>query len=68
VTRVIEPALGDAANERHLATLEADANRAAGTGRLPLAATSAGFAMAAGLTLAEALATVLRAGAGFQIV
>ena len=61
-------ALGNAADERHLAAFKADANRAAGAGGLALAATAAGFAMAAGFTLAEPLAAMLGTGTGFQIV
>ena len=48
---IIETALGDAANEGHLAALKADTNRTAGAGSLAFAAATAGFAMAAGLAL-----------------
>src|SRR5208282_2179253 len=57
---VVEPALGDAADERHLAAFETDADRTARTGGLALAATTTGFAMAAGFTLAQTLGAMLR--------
>src|SRR5207245_6771065 len=59
VTRIIETALGEAADERHLAAFEADADRAAGAGRLPLAAATGGFAVPAGFALAESFAAML---------
>src|SRR5688572_13484831 len=64
VPRVVETALGDAADERHLAAFKTDADRAAGTGGLALATAAAGFAVTAGLTLAETLAAMLGARAG----
>src|ERR1017187_6831899 len=66
--RVVEPALGDAADERHLAAFKTDANRAAGTRRLALAAATARLAMTAGFTLAEPFAAMLGARTGFQIM
>jgi hypothetical protein len=65
---VVEAAFGDATNQRHLAAFKSDANGTAGTGRLPFAAAAAGFAVAAGFTLAEAFAAVFGAGAWFKIV
>ena len=65
---VVESALGNAANQGHLAALETDANGAARTGGLALAAAPAGLAVAAGFTLAQPLAAVLGAGTGFEIV
>jgi hypothetical protein len=62
---VIEAALGDASDEGHLATFKADADRATGAGSLALATAAAGFAVAAGFTLAEAFAAVLGAGTRF---
>src|SRR5262245_45210636 len=62
VPGIVEPALGNAANERHLAAFKADADRAAGTGSLALATASAGLAVAAGFTLAEAFPAVLGTG------
>ena len=65
MARVVESALGDTTNQRHLATLEADANRAARAGCLAFATATAGFAVPAGFALAEALAAMLGAGARF---
>src|SRR6185312_11104858 len=65
VARVVETALRNAANERHLATLETDADRAAGPGRLALATASRRFAVTAGFTLAEPLAAMLGARTRF---
>src|SRR5437867_1501027 len=60
---IIKTALRNAADERHLTALEPDADRAAGTGCLALAAATAGLAVATGFALTEPLATVLGAGA-----
>ena len=68
VAGVVEAALGDAADEGHLAAFETDADGAAGTGGLALATATAGLAVAAGFTLAEALAAVLGTGTRFQIM
>ena len=68
VARVVESALGNAANQRHLAAFEADANRTAGAGGLALATAAAGFAVAAGFALAQPLAAVLGAGTRFEIM
>lgn len=65
MTGVIEPALGDAADERHLAAFETNSDGAARASRLALATAAAGFAMAAGLALAETFAAVFGAGTGF---
>ena len=67
-TGVVETALGNAADERHLAAFKTDADGTAGTRGLALAAATGGFAVAAGFALAEPLAAVLRAGTGFEIV
>ena len=68
VAGVVEAALGDAADERHLAAFEADADRTAGAGSLPLAAPSAGLAVAAGFTLAKPLAAMFGSGTRLEIV
>ena len=67
-TRIVEAALGNPANQRHLAAFKADADRAAGAGGLAFAAPAAGLAVAAGFTLAQPLATVFGPGTGFEIV
>jgi hypothetical protein len=46
--------------------IEANTNRAAGTGGLALATAAGGFATAAGFTLTEALAAMPGTGAGFE--
>src|SRR5262249_13410126 len=58
VPRVVESAFGNAANERHLAAFETDADRAAGTGCLAFTPAAAGLAMAAGFALTQPLAAV----------
>ena len=68
MTGVIEAAFGNATDKGHLATFEANPNRAARTGGLALAAAAAGFAMAAGFPLAKTLAAVLGPGTRFEIV
>src|SRR5690242_3679413 len=65
VPRVVETALRDAANERHLAAFETDTNGAARTSRLAFATTTGCFAVTAGFALAEPLAAMLGAGTGF---
>jgi hypothetical protein len=65
---VVETALGDAADQRHLAAFKSDADGTAGTGRLAFAAASARFAMAAGFALTQPLPAVFRTRARFQIV
>jgi hypothetical protein len=64
-TGVVKTALGDAADERHLAAFETNADAAAGTSGLALATATGGFAVTAGFALAEPLAAVLGAGTGF---
>src|ERR1035437_4663570 len=68
VARVVEAALRNAADQRHLAAFKADAYRTARTRGLAFPAAAAGFAVAAGFALAKPLAAVLGAGAGFEIV
>jgi hypothetical protein len=68
MARIIETALGNTADQRHLAAFETYANRTSGTGCLPLATASARFAMAAGFTLTEAFAAVFGSGTRFEIV
>src|SRR5713101_4398146 len=68
VTRIVETAFGEAADERHLTAFETDADRAAGAGRLPLAAATGGFAVAAGFALAEPFAAMLGARTRSQIM
>jgi hypothetical protein len=51
-----------------LAAFKSNANRTAGTGCLPLAAATAGFAVAAGFTLAQPLAAVPGTRTRFEIV
>src|SRR5205814_9593797 len=67
-SRIVEAALGDPANQRHLVAFKADPDRAAGAGGLALAAPTAGLAVAAGFTLTEPFAAVLGAGTRFEIV
>ena len=64
--RVVEAALGHAADERHLAAFEAEADAAAGTGLLAFVAFARGLAVAAAFAAAEALHPVLGAGPGFE--
>jgi hypothetical protein len=52
VPRIVKPALWNAPDQGHLTAFETDADRASGPGRLALAATPAGFAVAAGFALA----------------
>src|SRR5689334_3338614 len=51
VAGVVEAALGNAANEGHLAAFESYTDGAAGAGSLTFATAPAGFAMAAGFAL-----------------
>jgi hypothetical protein len=51
-----------------LAALKTDANRTAGARGLAFATAPAGFAMAAGFTLAKAFGAVFGAGTGFKCV
>src|SRR5689334_3843494 len=53
MARIVETALGNTANERHLTAFKADSNRTAGAGGLSFAATAARLAMAAGFALAK---------------
>jgi hypothetical protein len=66
--RIVKSALGNPADERHLAAFKANTNGTAGARGLTFATTAGGFAMTAGFTLTEAFATMLRAGTGFKIV
>ena len=68
VTGIVETALGDAADQRHLAAFKTDADGTAGAGRLAFATASAGFAVTAGFTLAEPFAAMFSTGTGFEIV
>jgi len=68
MARVVEAALGNAADERHLPTLEANADRAAGSRGLAFAASAAGFSVAAGFALAEPLAPMLGSRTRFEIM
>jgi hypothetical protein len=63
---IIETALGNAANQRHLAAFETDADGASRTGRLSLAPAAGRLAVAAGLTLAETLAAMPGTGSWFE--
>ena len=65
---VVKSALGNAPDQGHLPTFETNPNRAAGPGRLALAAAPAGLAVAAGFALAQSLATVPGAGTRFKIM
>ena len=65
VPRIIEPALGDAPDQRHLTAFETNANGTARAGRLTFASAAAGFAVSAGFALSEAFAPVLGTGPRF---
>jgi hypothetical protein len=56
---VVEPALGNTANQGHLTAFEPNPDGTAGAGGLSLAAASAGFAMTAGFTLAKPFSAML---------
>ena len=68
VSSVIETAFWNAADEGHLATFKPDADGTAGTGGLAFATAAAGLAVATGLSLAEAFATVFSTRSGFQVM
>jgi hypothetical protein len=68
VAGVVEAALGNATDERHLTAFETNSNRTARARGLAFAAASAGFSMAGGFALAQAFATVFGAGTRFKIV
>src|SRR5437762_3448991 len=68
VPRVVETALRDAANQRHLPAFETDPNRTAGARGLVFAAAAGSLAMAAGFTVAEAFTAMLGAGTWFEVV
>jgi hypothetical protein len=65
---IVESALGNAPDQRHLAAFEADTNGAARPCRLAFAAAPAGLAVAAGFALAQSFATVPGAGTRFEIM
>src|ERR1051326_1932520 len=68
VTRIIESALWNTADEGHLPAFEADSDRTARARGLPFATATAGLAVAAGFALTEPFAAMLRAGTRFKIV
>ena len=68
MSAVVEAALGDTPDQRHLAAFEPDPDRTAGPGRLALAAAAAGFSVTARFALAKPLAAMLGAGTRFQVV
>src|SRR5947207_10041623 len=65
--RVREPALREAALDRHLATFEPHRDSAARAGLLALVALAGRTTLAAGCTLAEALRLLHRAGGGMDV-
>ena len=65
---IVESALGNTADEGHLATFKPNTNGTAGPGSLAFAATTAGFAVSAGFALPEPFATVLGAGTRFKVM
>jgi hypothetical protein len=65
---IAKAAFGDAPNQGHLPAFKPNANRTAGSGCLALSTASAGFAVTAGFTLAEAFAAVLGTRARLEIV
>ena len=65
---VVEPALGNTPDERHLTALKTDADGAAGAGGLSLPPTAAGFSVTAGFALAKPFATVFGSRTRFEIV
>jgi hypothetical protein len=67
-TGVIEPALGHAANQRHLSAFEARPDGTTGAGGLAFSTASAGLSVATGLALAETFAAVFGAGPWFEIM
>src|SRR5579862_1389716 len=62
---IVEAALGQAADEGHLAAFEPEADAAAGTGFLAFVSLAARLAVAGALSAAETLDPVFRAGARF---
>src|ERR1051325_4733622 len=68
VPGIVEAALWNAANQRHLAAFEADTNRRARARCLSFAAAAGSFAVTAGLALPKALTAVFGARTWFQIV
>lgn len=66
--RVIEAALGNTANEGHLAAFKSNADGTARAGGLAFATAAARFAMSAGLALAQTFAAMLGAWTRFEIV
>jgi hypothetical protein len=65
---IVKTSFRDTPYQWHLAALEADTDRTAGASGLAFATAPAGFSVTAGFALAQALATVLSAGARFQIM
>jgi len=65
VAGVVETALRNTPNERHLSAFETDADGTAGPGCLAFTATAGSFSMTARFTLAKPLATMLGAGPWF---
>ena len=65
---VVEAALGQAADEGHLAAFESEADRAAGAGFLAFVPLAGGLAFAGAFAVAEALGAMLGAGTGFESV
>ena len=63
---VIEAALGQAADEGHLAAFEAEPDAAAGAGLLAFVALAAGLAVAGAFAAAEALDAMARTGTGLE--
>jgi len=62
---VVESALGQAAEERHLTAFEAGSKRTAGTSLLAFMAFAGGFAVARAFAYAEAFAAVFGSFVGF---
>src|SRR5262245_11274677 len=68
VTCIIKSTFGNAPDQRHLAAFKPDADRTARTSRLAFATAAAGFSVAAGFTMAQALAPMLSAWTRFEIM
>jgi hypothetical protein len=66
--RVVETALGNSPDQRHLATFEPDANGTAGPRCLAFATAAAGLSVAARFALSESFAAVPGTGSGSQIM
>src|SRR4051812_42750563 len=62
VANVVETALGNAADQRHLAAFEPGTDRRTGARALAFAAATAGFAVTAGFTATEQFAAMFGAG------